>query len=267
MEHYLRTIAHYKPLTRGEESVLAVKIRDGDRRALEKLVKHNLRFVASVARTYLNQGVPFEDLVSAGNLGLMRAARDFNESKNFKFVSYAVWWIRHEILNCLLTSSRILRVPQKLLTDVSRVNEASARFAHENRRQPEDEEVAASTGLTLAGATAARQCRGSVHVSIDTRLPGTGGLTIESSLESPEPLPDEHIERWQERKHIRSMVNATLTPHQHRAITELYSLGKGDDAQLTCAEAGRRLGVTRERVRQLRTKALVRLREQMRGAV
>ncbi|NIR44124.1 MAG: RNA polymerase sigma factor RpoD/SigA [Gemmatimonadetes bacterium] len=256
LDQYLREISAYPLIDRDEEAVLARKIRRGDRTALEKLVNSNLRFVVSIAKKYQNQGVALADLINEGNLGLIRAAEKFDETRGVKFISYAVWWIRQAILQALAEQSRIVRVPLNRAGELHRIGKRSSALVQELGREPTVGELAEGLEVepdelykTMSIAMA--------HLSLDAPLvPGEDNKLLDY-------LPDEKTGPEQEAfdKALKNNVEAalsTLKPREAKILRLYYGLD-GEEA-MTLEEIGQQLGVTRERVRQIKERALARLR-------
>ena len=257
LDQYLREISTYTLINRDEEAELAQQIRSGDRDALEKLVNSNLRFVVSIAKKYQNQGVALADLINEGNLGLIRAAEKFDETRGVKFISYAVWWIRQAILQALAEQSRIVRVPLNRAGEIHRIGKRSSALVQELGREPTVGELAEGLEVnpdelykTLSIAMA--------HLSLDAPLvPGEDNKLLDY-------IPDEYRlgpEQEAFEKALRANVEealSTLKPREAMILRLYYGLD-GDDA-MTLEQIGEQLGVTRERIRQIKERALARLR-------
>ncbi len=257
MAPYLRDISRHEPLSSQEEARLAARIRRGDRRALERLIKSNLRFVVSVARNYQHQGVPLEDLISEGNIGLMRAARKFDEKKNFRFISYAVWWIRQAILQALAAQSRAVKVPLNQVGSIYAVGRVQEKLEQRLGRSPDTEEVVAESEMdkrTVEMAQRLSLTKSSLDTPVDERGRATGRDLLEADGNS---MPDRPVSEDSFREAIETCLDV-LEPRE-RDVLSLY-FGLGQETGLTLDEVGRRLGITRERVRQLRDRALERLK-------
>jgi RNA polymerase primary sigma factor len=262
LDQYLREISAYPLIDREQEADLARRIRRNEIGALERLVRSNLRFVVSVAKRYQNQGVSLADLINEGNIGLMRAAQKFDETKGIKFISYAVWWIRQAILQALAEQSRIVRVPLSRAGTLHRIGKRSSSLTQELGREPTLEEIAEELELseeeikhTLAMAQ--------THLSLDAPLvPGEDGQLLDYVSDQFSPGPDEELytEALQ-----RSIEDALSTLSEREAkVLRLY-FGLGDTEPLTLEQIGERFGITRERVRQIKERALSRLRHQSRA--
>ena len=254
---YMRDISRYTPLSSKEEAALAIRIRRGDRAALNRLVKSNLRFVISVARTYKNQGVPLGDLISEGNIGLIRAAHKFDEKKNFRFISYAVWWIRQAILQALARQSRLMKVPLNRVGIIYQVGKVRERLEQRHGRAPETREIAREGKMredVVLGLTQVAQS----HMSLDHPILNDGRHSVMDTLEADESYsPETEIVEDSFKAALEQSLD--VLGNREREVIRLY-FGLGGEPELTLDEAGRRLGITRERVRQLRDRALDRLR-------
>lgn len=254
---YLRDIARYTPLSASEENELAVLIRKGDRDALKKMVQSNLRFVVSVARNYQNQGLPLVDLVNEGNLGLMRAAKRFDEKKNFKFISYAVWWIRQAILQSLADHSRILRVPVNRVATIHQVGIASARLEQKLNRLPNSKEIANELGIPEKHVTHSMKV-GNRHTSLDAPLKTDGTVTFFDFLHDKKAeKPDEFALNKSQTNKIMDLLK--VLPERQQLVMRLY-FGIEEETDYTLDEIGGQLNLTRERIRQIKDAALSRLR-------
>ena len=256
LDQYLREISAYSLIEREEEAEFARRIRQGDRAALEKLVNSNLRFVVSIAKKYQNQGVALADLINEGNLGLIRAAEKFDETRGVKFISYAVWWIRQAILQALAEQSRIVRVPLNRAGDLHRIGKRSSALVQELGREPTIGELA--EGLAVDAEELYKTMSiAMAHLSLDAPLvPGEDNKLLDY-LREYRPSPEEEACE----KALKTAVEATLSTLKEREarILRLYYGLDGED-QMTLEEIGRQLGVTRERVRQIKERALARLR-------
>jgi RNA polymerase primary sigma factor len=261
LDQYLRDISAYPLITREDEATLAVQIRAGDDEAMNQLVRANLRFVVSVAKKYQNQGVNLSDLINEGNLGLMRAARRFDESKGIKFISYAVWWIRQAILQALAEQSRIVRVPLNRAGDIHRIGKRAATLLQELGREPTHEEIA--DGMDLSEEEVSRTMAIShAHISLDAPVaPGEDNSLIDHLADSGRLLPDEETfeKALIETVHQSLLV---LKPREARVLRMYFGLD--GDEPMTLEEIGEVLGVTRERVRQIKDRALSKLRHNSR---
>ncbi|MBN2188357.1 MAG: sigma-70 family RNA polymerase sigma factor [Chitinispirillaceae bacterium] len=258
---YFREIQKNKPLTQKEEAVLAVRIRANDRKALDTLVKANLRFVVSVSRNYQNQGVPLGDLINEGNLGLIRAAKRFDEKKNFKFISYAVWWIRQAILQTLAEQSRIVKLPLNRVGTIHKIGRMQGALEQRYRRLPNAEEIAHELCL---GEQEVRETIkiGNTHLSLDAPLKqGEHSSMIDVLHDENQERPDDVIQNLSLRDEVKKTLD-TLTEREREIITLYFGIGK--DTAHTLEEIGARFNITRERVRQIKEKALRRLKHSSR---
>src|SRR5213082_738873 len=238
LDQYLREISQYPLITREEEVTLAQRIKRGDEEALDKLVRSNLRFVVSVAKKYQNQGVSLSDLINEGNLGLIRAAHKFDETKGIKFISYAVWWIRQAILQALAEQSRIVRVPLSRAGAVHRIGRRSSAMTQELGREPTLQEIAVE-----------------LQVPEDEQL-------LDYLSDQFSPGPDDEVYDHALKRTIDDALG-TLTEREAKVL-RLY-FGLGDTEPMTLEQIGESFGITRERVRQIKEKALLRLRHQSRA--
>ncbi len=264
LNQYLREISRYPLLDREEEVRLAQGIRRGEEEALNKLVRSNLRFVVTVSKKYQNRGVPLSDLINEGNLGLIRAARKFDETKGIKFISYAVWWIRQAILQALAEQGRIVRVPLNRAGIIHRIVKRKAKLVQELGREPTVGEIA--EGMELSHEEVERTLAISrTHLSLDAPVaPGEESRLLDYLPDRMSPGPDEE------------MIEKALTDALDKALSTLRSreaailrqyFGLGDAAPMSLEEIGAGLGVTRERVRQIKEQALQRLRHASRARV
>ena len=263
LDQYLREISKYPLIPQEEEVNLAQRIRTGEAEALDKLVRSNLRFVVSVAKKYQNQGVSLADLINEGNLGLIRAAHKFDETKGIKFISYAVWWIRQAILQALAEQSRIVRVPLNRAGALHRIGRRSSTLVQELGREPTLEELADELDLSedeVERTLAISQ----THLSLDAPLtPGEDNRLLDY-------LPDQFSAGPDDETYERALTNTveealgSLKEREARVLRLYFGLEDGKDP-MTLEEIGSMLGITRERVRQIKEKALVRLRHASRA--
>lgn len=262
LDKYLQEIGREELITAEEEVVLAKKIRDGDERALAKMVKANLRFVVSVSKQYQNQGLSLPDLINEGNLGLIKAARRFDETRGFKFISYAVWWIRQSILQALAEQSRIVRLPLNQVGSLNKINKAYSRLEQEYEREPTAEEL--SKVLELPEDKVADTMRVSGrHVSMDAPLlNGEDNSLLDVLVNHDSPRADRLLMNESLQKEIERSL-ATLTERE-RDVIKLF-FGIGCQHGLTLEEIGAKFDLTRERVRQIKEKAIRRLRHSSRS--
>jgi RNA polymerase primary sigma factor len=257
LDQYLREISQYPLIGREEEIRLAKAIRDRDEEALDKLVRSNLRFVVSVAKKYQNQGVSLADLINEGNLGLIRAAHKFDETKGIKFISYAVWWIRQAILQALAEQSRIVRVPLNRAGTLHRIGKRSSALLQELGREPTVEEIA--EGMDISEEEVAKTLSISQsHLSLDAPLaPGEDNKLLDYLPDTQGATPDEETFEHALTESIERVLG-TLKEREAK-ILRLY-FGLDGKEPMTLEEIGSLLGITRERVRQIKEKALSRLR-------
>jgi RNA polymerase primary sigma factor len=257
LDQYLREISQYPLITREDEVELARRIKQGCQLSLDKLVRSNLRFVVSVAKKYQNQGVSLSDLINEGNLGLIRAAHKFDETKGIKFISYAVWWIRQAILQALAEQSRIVRVPLNRAGTLHRIGKRSSTLLQELGREPTVEEIA--EGMDISQEEVAKTLSISQsHLSLDAPLtPGEDNKLLDYIPDTQNPGPDdETFERA-----LSDSIDEVLETLKEREakILRLY-FGLEGKEPMTLEEIGGMMGITRERVRQIKEKALARLR-------
>ncbi|MCC7194700.1 MAG: sigma-70 family RNA polymerase sigma factor [Gemmatimonadaceae bacterium] len=257
LDQYLRDISHYPLITREQEVELAKRIRESDQEALDTLVRSNLRFVVSVAKRYQNHGVSLSDLINEGNLGLIRAAHKFDETKGIKFISYAVWWIRQAILQALAEQSRIVRVPLNRAGTLHRIGKRASALLQELGREATHAEIA--EGMEISEEEVARTISISQsHVSLDAPVaPGEDNRLLDYIPDAVSPGPDEEMFG----KALNQSIKDALGKLKEREarILRLY-FGLDGEEPLTLEEIGATLNITRERVRQIKEKALSRLR-------
>jgi len=262
LEKYLQDISKIDMMNPEEETRLAAKARQGDQAALERMTEANLRFVVSVAKQYQNQGLSLSDLINEGNVGLMKAAKRFDETKGFKFISYAVWWIRQSILQAIVEYSRIVRMPHNKSTSYNRLNEAYVSFVQEFEREPTHEELAELLNVPLRDVVNAMPGQNR-HVSFDAPVSGEeDSFTLLDMIETDgEMQPDLKLMEESLRLDIRYSLNA-LAPREAEVLA--YYFGLKGEKPLTLDEIGEQLELTRERVRQIKERAIRRLRKTMR---
>jgi len=254
---YLKEISKSQTLRLDEEAELAILIRKGDRKALEKLVKANLRFVVSVCRNYQNQGLPLNDLINEGNLGLIRAAKRYDEKKNFKFISYAVWWIRQSILQALAEQSRIIKLPLNRVGTIHKIGKVQGKLEQKYSRQPNVEEIAEELNLDSNEIQETLKI-GNTHMSLDAPLQsGEDSKLIDVLYDENQDMPDGRAMDIS----LQEEINKTLDilSEREREVVKLY-FGIGEDTAHTLEEIGRRFNLTRERVRQIKEKSLRKLK-------
>ena len=259
LDKYLQEIGKEDLITVEEEVELAQ--RKGDQKALEKLTRANLRFVVSVAKQYQNQGLSLPDLINEGNLGLIKAAEKFDETRGFKFISYAVWWIRQSILQALAEQSRIVRLPLNQVGSLNKINKAFSRFEQENERRPSPEELADSLDLPAEKVADTLRVSGR-HISVDAPfVEGEDNSLLDVLVNDDSPIAD------------RTLINESLSTEVERALStltererDIIKLFFGINTQeMTLEEIGEKFGLTRERVRQIKEKAIRRLRHSSRS--
>lgn len=257
LDHYLRDISAYPLISREEEAELARRIRRGDQDALDRLVRSNLRFVVSVAKKYQNQGVSLSDLINEGNLGLIRAARKFDETKGIKFISYAVWWIRQAILQALAEQSRIVRVPLNRAGALHRIGKRASALLQELGREATHAEIA--DGMDITEEEVARTMSiPQVHLSLDAPIsPGEDSRLLDYLPDTVHPTPEDMtFDNARSQAILESL--ASLKEREARILCLYFGIDGSDP--LTLEQIGAQLGITRERVRQIKEKALSRLR-------
>ena len=261
LDKYLQEIGKEDLITVEEEVELAQRIRKGDQKALEKLTRANLRFVVSVAKQYQNQGLSLPDLINEGNLGLIKAAEKFDETRGFKFISYAVWWIRQSILQALAEQSRIVRLPLNQVGSLNKINKAFSRFEQENERRPSPEELVDSLDLPAEKVADTLRVSGR-HISVDAPfVEGEDNSLLDVLVNDDSPIAD------------RTLINESLSTEVERALStltererDIIKLFFGINTQeMTLEEIGEKFGLTRERVRQIKEKAIRRLRHSSRS--
>ena len=261
LDKYLQEIGKEDLITVEEEVELAQRIRKGDQRALEKLIRANLRFVVSVAKQYQNQGLSLPDLINEGNLGLIKAAEKFDETRGFKFISYAVWWIRQSILQALAEQSRIVRLPLNQVGSLNKINKAFSRFEQEHERRPSPEELAETLDLPAEKVADTLRVSGR-HISVDAPfVEGEDNSLLDVLVNDDSPVAD------------KTLINESLSTEVERALAtltererDIIRLFFGINCQeMTLEEIGEKFGLTRERVRQIKEKAIRRLRHSSRS--
>ena len=256
LEKYLQEIGHEELLSTDEEVELAQRIRKGDRKALDKLTKANLRFVVSVAKQYQNQGLSLSDLINEGNLGLIKAAEKFDETRGFKFISYAVWWIRQAILQAIAEQSRIVRLPLNQVGSVNKINRLLNKFEQENERRPSVDEISEQIDLPedKVGEAMLANTR---HVSVDAPfIDGEDNSLLDVLVNDDAPMADRQLVLESLRDEISNVLN-TLSDRERCVIKAFYGIG---EPEMTLEEIGNKYGLTRERVRQIKEKAIRHLR-------
>ena len=264
LEKYLQEIGKVDLISPEEEVNLAMRIRSGDQRALDRLVKSNLRFVVSVAKQYQNQGLSLPDLINEGNLGLIKAALRFDETRGFKFISYAVWWIRQSILQALADQSRIVRLPLNKVGSIGRIGNIAAELEQKLEREPTAEEIANALEIPTAEVENALRTSGR-HLSIDAPLAEGEDNTLLGVLDNnDEPHPDLHLINESLQKEINRVIS-TLSEKERDVLKYYYGLDGGPAH--TLEDISEKVGLTRERVRQIKEKALRRLRKSSKSKI
>jgi len=259
LDKYLNDISKIGLLTADEEADLARKIRAGDEAALERMTKCNLRFVVSVSKQYQNQGLSLSDLINEGNVGLMKAAKRFDETKGFKFISYAVWWIRQSILQAIVEHARIVRLPLNKVGSYNKVNEAVVRFVQEFEREPSDDELGEILEMAPKDVTKMKQS-GSRHLSFDAPIGGEDGDATMLDLMTFNDIdtPDNELMEGSLRDEVKYGLSL-LSSREVDVLTAYYGLN--NRKSMTLEEIGELYGLTRERVRQIKERAIRRLRK------
>lgn len=263
LDKYLQEIGREDLVSVDEEVELAGRIRNGDRAALEKLTKANLRFVVSVAKQYQNQGLSLPDLINEGNLGLIKAAEKFDETRGFKFISYAVWWIRQSILQALAEQSRIVRLPLNQVGSMNKINKALQRFEQEHERRPSAEELAEVLDIPIEKIAETLKMSGR-HISVDAPfVEGEDNSLIDVMVNEDSPNADRGLITESLRTEITRALS-TLTPREADILRKFFGIGMPEK---TLEEIGEELNLTRERVRQIKEKAILRLKNGTRSHV
>jgi len=263
LQHYLQTIGQYDLLTREEEFALARRIREGDKAALDHLVNANLRFVVSVAKKFLNQGLSYMDLIAEGNIGLITAAKRFDERREFRFISYAVWWIRQAIQKAIAEQTNTVRLPINRTQQAQRMKKAAQRVEQAHHRKATDEEVAGELGLTLRKMNQIRNASRPL-ASLDESVYDEDGVTLAETLTDPELLDPETSFVGDELLAELQEALGMLNPRERSIIVRYYGLGEDDPQSLETI--GQDIDLSRERVRQIRNQALRRIQQAVAGA-
>ena len=256
LEKYLQEIGKEEMLSTEEEVELAQQIRKGDQKALDRLTKANLRFVVSVAKQYQNQGLTLPDLINEGNMGLIKAAEKFDETRGFKFISYAVWWIRQSILQAIAEQSRIVRLPLNQVGSMNKINRILNKFEQENERRPSVDEISERTDLPEEKIDEAMMVSGR-HVSMDAPfVDGEENSLLDIMINTDSPMADRELGIESLRSEIAEALQM-LNDRERRVVKAFYGIG---EPEMTLEEIGHKYGLTRERVRQIKEKAIRRLR-------
>ncbi len=261
LDKYLQEIGKYELISVEEEVELAQRIRKGDKKAIEKLTRANLRFVVSVAKQYQNQGLSLPDLINEGNLGLIKAAEKFDETRGFKFISYAVWWIRQSIMQAINEQSRIVRLPLNQVSSLSKYKKAVSKFEQENERKPTPEELAEILELSKEKVMDTMRVSGR-HVSVDAPFVAGEDNSLLDVLENVDsPIADNRLMTESLSKEI-DRAFATLTERERVILRLAFGIGL---PEMSLEEIGEQFDLTRERVRQIKEKAIRRLRSTSRS--
>ncbi len=256
LDKYLQEIGHEDLISVEEEVDLAQRIRRGDRKALEKLTKANLRFVVSVAKQYQNQGLSLPDLINEGNVGLIKAAQKFDETRGFKFISYAVWWIRQSILQAIAEQSRIVRLPLNQVGSINKINRILNQFEQKNERRPSIDEIAENIDLPEEKIADALKVNGR-HVSVDAPFAdGEENSLLDVLPNGDAPMADNELVQESLRNEITRAL-LSLNDRERSIVEAFFGIGQ---PEMTLEEIGDKYGLTRERVRQIKEKAIRRLR-------
>mgnify|MGYP001810489426 FL=1 len=261
LDKYLQEIGREELITVEDEVELAQRIKKGDQEALEKLTRANLRFVVSVAKQYQNQGLSLPDLINEGNLGLIKAAEKFDETRGFKFISYAVWWIRQSILQALAEQSRIVRLPLNQVGSLNKINKALSKFEQENERMPSPEELSEILDIPRDKIADTLRVSGR-HVSVDAPfVDGEDNSLLDVLVNNDSPNADRGLVNESLNKEIERALS-TLTERERDIVKYFFGIGT---SEMTLEEIGEYFGLTRERVRQIKEKAIRRLRHSARS--
>ena len=258
LDKYLQEIGREELITVSEEVELAQKIKQGDHAALEKLTRANLRFVVSVAKQYQNQGLSLPDLINEGNLGLIRAAQKFDETRGFKFISYAVWWIRQSILQALAEQSRIVRLPLNQVGSLNKISKELSKFEQENERRPSPEELAERLGMPVDKVSDTLKVSGR-HISVDAPFAeGEDNSLLDILPNDDSPMADSSLNQESLSKEVDRALKQ-LYDREREILKMFFGIGY---PEMTLEEIGEKFDLTRERVRQIKEKAIKRLKGQ-----
>jgi len=256
LEKYLQEISKEELVSVEEEVELAQRIKQGDRKALERLTKANLRFVVSVAKQYQNQGLSLPDLINEGNVGLIKAAEKFDETRGFKFISYAVWWIRQSILQALAEQSRIVRMPLNHVGNATKINRLLSKFEQEHERRPSVEEISEQTDLPIDKVDDALSVNGR-HVSVDAPFSDSDeGSLLDVMVNDESPMADRQLVV----ESLKAEIDTALKELNEREQCIIRAYFGINEPELSLEEIGTKYGLTRERVRQIKEKAINKLR-------
>ncbi|MBO4530761.1 MAG: sigma-70 family RNA polymerase sigma factor [Paludibacteraceae bacterium] len=264
LEKYLQEIGREELVSVEEEVELAQRIKNGDQKALEKLTRANLRFVVSVAKQYQNQGLSLPDLINEGNVGLIKAAEKFDETRGFKFISYAVWWIRQSILQAIADQSRIVRLPLNQVGSLNKINKAFSQFEQQNERKPSAEEVSEILDIPTDKISEALRASGR-HISVDAPFDpndGADNSLLDVLVNEDSPHADKSLIKESLCEEIERALS-TLSERENKIIKMFF--GVGGYPEMTLEEIGIQLDLTRERVRQVKEKAIRKLRQNSRS--
>ena len=257
LDKYLQEIGHEELISAEEEVGLAHRIKNGDRKALEKLTKANLRFVVSVAKQYQNQGLSLPDLINEGNIGLLKAAEKFDETRGFKFISYAVWWIRQSILQAIAEQSRVVRLPLNQVGSVNKIKRILNQFEQENERRPSIDEIAEQTDMPHEKIEDVLKVD-THQVSVDAPMTeGDGASMLDFMPNDSEPSTDNELVMESMREEI-ALALSVLNERERNVVEAFYGINQ---PECTMEEIGNKYGLTRERVRQIREKAIRKLKQ------
>lgn len=258
LDKYLQEIGREELISVAEEVELAQRIKQGDRKALDKLTRANLRFVVSVAKQYQNQGLSLPDLINEGNLGLIRAAQKFDETRGFKFISYAVWWIRQSILQALAEQSRIVRLPLNQVGSLNKISQEISKFEQENERKPSTEELSENLGIPTDKIADTLKVSGR-HISVDAPfVEGEDNSLLDVIANDDSPMADSNLNQESLQKEVDRALQQ-LADREREILKMFFGIGC---QEMTLEEIGAKFDLTRERVRQIKEKAIRRLKGQ-----
>jgi RNA polymerase primary sigma factor len=262
LQHYLQTIGQYKLLTKEEEFELARRIRAGSKEALDHLVNANLRFVVSVAKKFLNQGLSYMDLIAEGNIGLITAAKRFDERRDFRFISYAVWWIRQAIQKAIAEQTNTVRLPINRTQQAQRMKKAAQRLEQKHHRKADEQEIATELGLTTRKMNQIRAASRPL-ASLDESVYEEEGVTLADTLTDPDAMsPESNFVEGEMLKEMEAALGL-LSPRERSIIVRYYGIGEDEPQSLEVI--GQDIDLSRERVRQIRNQALGKIRQAVAG--